>query len=171
MTSSKIYRHFRLWGVPRTASAEAYVKVQRVGETVSHFNFARDVVEDWARRTPDATALWWVGEGGRGEIRLTFAQLARQLRCAAGFFSAHGVRPGDRVLVMLPRVPQWWVAMLGLIRLGAVPIPGTPLLTARDIAYRVGAAGVGALVTDSAGTQKAGDFAGTRIAVGGAPAG
>src|SRR4051794_14732450 len=171
MTSSKIYRHFRLWGVPRTASAEAYVKVQRVGETVSHFNFARDVVEDWARRTPGATALWWVGEGGRGEIRLTFAQLARQLRCAAAFFSAQGIGPGDRVLVMLPRVPQWWVAMLGLIRLGAVPIPRTPLLTDRDISYRIATAGVCAVVTDTAGASKTGDFAGVRIAVGGAPPG
>src|SRR3954467_7640915 len=170
MTSSKIYRHFRLWGGPRPASAEAYVKVHRVGETVSHFNFARDVVEDWARRTPGATALWWVGEAGRGEVRLTFAQLARQLRCAAAFFSAQGIGPGDRVLVMLPRVPQWWVAMLGLIRLGAVPIPGTPLLTDRDIAYRIGAAGISAVVTDAHDKEKVRHFSGTRIAVG-APGG
>jgi acyl-coenzyme A synthetase/AMP-(fatty) acid ligase len=148
-----------------------HVRVQCVGETRVHFNFARDVVEHWARHTPDALALWWVDEAGRGETKLTFAQLAGQLRCAAGFFSAQGIRTGDRVLVMLPRVPQWWVAMLGLIRLGAVPIPGTPLLTARDISYRIGAAGVCAVITDATGTQKTGDFAGVRIAVGAAPPG
>ena len=152
---------------PFVAAGAAYVKVQCVGDAPRHFNFARDVVEGWACRTPDAPALWWVGEAGRGETRLTFVQLARQLRCAAAFFNALGVRPGDRVLVMLPRVPQWWVAMLGLTRLGAVPIPGTPLLTTRDIAYRVAAAGVGAIVTDSAGTQKGGSFAGIRVVVGG----
>ena len=137
-----------------------------MGEPARHFNFARDVVEGWARRTPDAPALWWVGEAGVGEIRLTFAQLALQSRRAASFFAAQGVRPGDRVLVILPRVTQWWVAMLGLTRLGAVPIPGTPLLTPRDIAYRIGAAGVSAVVTDATGAQKTGDFAGVRVAVG-----
>jgi len=35
------------------------------------------------------------------------------------------------VLLIWPRVPQWWIAMLGLIRLGAVPFPGTPLLTSK----------------------------------------
>jgi acetyl-CoA synthetase/medium-chain acyl-CoA synthetase len=145
-----------------------HVKIQCVGETQVHFNFARDVVEYWAHRTPDAAALWWVDEAGRGETRLTFSQLASQLRRAAGFLSAQGIHLGDRVLVMLPRVPQWWVAMLGLIRIGAVPIPGTPLLTARDISYRIGAAGVSAVITDAPGTQKTGDFAGVRIAVGAA---
>jgi acetyl-CoA synthetase/medium-chain acyl-CoA synthetase len=139
-----------------------------MGETPPHFNFARDVVEVWARRTPDAPALWWVDETGGGETRLTFAQLDEQCRCAASFFRNSGVRRGDRVLVMLPRIPQWWVAMLGLTRLGAVAIPGTPLLTPRDVAYRISAAGVSAVVTDGAGAQKTGDFRGVRIAVGAA---
>ena len=137
-----------------------------MGEPAAHFNFARDVVEGWAHRTPDAPALWWVGEAGRSEVWLTFAQLAKQSRRAASFLNAQGIRRGDRVLVILPRIPQWWVAMLGLIRLGAIPIPGTPLLTARDIAYRVKAAGISAVLTDSSGAQKMSEFAGVRIAVG-----
>ena len=63
--------------------------------------------------------------------------------------SQEGIRRGDRVLVMLPRVPAWWIEMLGLIRLGAVPIPATTLLTAKDIAYRVQAAGITAILTDA----------------------
>ena len=137
-----------------------------MGEPAAHFNFARDVVEGWAHRTPDALALWWVGEAGRGEVRLTFAQLAEQSRRAARFLSGRGIHRGDRVLVILPRVPQWWIAMLGLIRLGAIPIPGTSLLTQRDISYRIKAAGVSAVLTDQAGAQKMADFAGVRIAVG-----
>src|SRR5690349_12993458 len=108
---------------------EAYGRIQRVGGTAPHFNFARDVVEEWARRTPDAPALWWVGESGQGELRFTFRQIAEQCRRAADFFHAQGIRRGDRVLVILPRVPQWWIAMLGLTRLGAIAIPGTTLLT------------------------------------------
>ena len=141
-----------------------------MGESAPHFNFARDVVEDWARRTPDAPALWWIGEGGRDEVKLTFAQVAEQCSRAAGFFSAQGIRRGDRVLVILPRVPQWWIAMLGLTRLGAIPIPATVLLTERDIAYRIKAAGISAVVTDALSARKMGDFAGVRIAVGTADA-
>src|SRR4051812_32616231 len=93
----------------------------------SHFNFARDGVESWARQTPDAPALWCIDTAG-GEHRFTFAEMASSLRRAAAAFATAGISRGDHVLVILPRVHQWWTAVLGLIRLGAVPIPGTPLL-------------------------------------------
>src|SRR5215469_12977113 len=105
------------------------------------FNFARDVVERWAQQTPEALALWTIQDQGRIERKLTFVQLAMEARRAASFFEQLGVQRGDPVIVVLPRVPQWWIAMLGLIRLGAVPIPGTPLLTTRDIRYRLETAG------------------------------
>src|SRR6478672_4392278 len=125
-----------------------------MGEATSgHFNFARDVIDNWARKTPDAPALWWVDESGREE-RFSFRDVAQISRRAAGAFAAAGLHRGDRALVILPRIPQWWTAMLGLIRLGAVPIPGTPLLTARDVDYRVRAAGAVAIVTDADGATK-----------------
>src|SRR5262249_28054296 len=62
-------------------------------------------------------------------------------------------------------VPQWWVAMLGLIRLGAVPVPATLLLTARDVAYRLKTASVHAVITNRDGIPKVGDFDGIRMAV------
>src|ERR1035437_1318874 len=67
---------------------------------------------------------------------------------------------------MLPRVPQWWIAMLGLIRVGAVPVPGTLLLTARDVAYRLGSARISAAITNHDGVPKVGGFEGTRLLVG-----
>ncbi|MCE9589421.1 MAG: AMP-binding protein [Planctomycetes bacterium] len=130
-----------------------------------YFNFAGDVVETWAEKTPDAAALWCVDERTGMEQRFTFAQLAEQLRRAAAFFQSIGVRPGDRVLVMLQRRPAWWIGVLGLIRLGAVPIPGTPLLTPHDIAYRLRAADVSAVFTDGDGAAKIETFAGLRILV------
>src|SRR5207247_4575607 len=66
---------------------------------------------------------------------------------------------------------QWWIAMLGLIKLGAVPIPGTPRLTAKDIAYRIEAAEVTAILTDAEGATKVGAFNGRRLLVGAALAG
>jgi acetyl-CoA synthetase/medium-chain acyl-CoA synthetase len=66
---------------------------------------------------------------------------------------------------MLPRVPQWWVAMLGLIRLGAVPVPATLLLTPREVAYRLKMAAIQAVITNAEGIPKVDDFDGIRMAV------
>ena len=131
------------------------------------FNFTRDVMERWAQVRPESLALWCVDETGRHEQKLTFGELADQFRRAASFFHSLGIRRGDRVLVILPRVPPWWIAMLGLTRLGAIPIPGTPLLTAKDIRYRVEAAGVVAILTDPAGAVRVEEFQGIRLLTGG----
>jgi len=130
-----------------------------------HFNFTTDVIEHWAAERPEALGLWWTDDAAREE-QYTFRQLATLSRQAANFFKASGIDRGDRVLLVLHRVPQWWIAMLGLIRLGAVPVPGTPLLTPRDLLYRIDAARISAVITDAEGTQKLTDFAGLRIAVG-----
>src|SRR5437773_1082969 len=135
-------------------------------ESPIHFNFTRDVLERWSAATPDALALWWV-DGRGGERRFNFRELADAAGRASHYFHSLGIRNGDRVLVILPRVPQWWIGMLGLIRLGAVPIPGTPLLTPRDISYRIEAAEVHAVVTDPDGAKKVDNFAGIRFLIGG----
>ena len=129
-----------------------------------HFNFARDVIDFWSAQRADAPALWWCNEAGNQQ-RFSFRELSDLSRRAACGFANAGVQKGDRVLVILPRIPQWWSVMLGLIRLGAVPIPGTPLLTSRDIAYRIAAADVHAIVTDADGARKIENFTGVRVIV------
>lgn len=111
-------------------------------------------MERRAALQPHDPALWCVSEHGGSEHRLTFSQLADRFRRAAAFFHARGLRRGDRVLVMLPRVPEWWIGLLGLIRLGAVPIPATTLLTSKDIRYRVEAAEIRAVLVDGDGAAK-----------------
>ena len=128
----------------------------------STFNFASDVMERWAQQRPHEIALWCVDEAG-AERRCTFAELADLLRRAAHLFHLNGVHRGDRVLVMLPRTPAWWIGILGLIRLGAVPIPATTLLTEKDIAYRVEAAGITATLTDAENVIKLGSLPGSRF--------
>jgi acetyl-CoA synthetase/medium-chain acyl-CoA synthetase len=137
------------------------------------FNFAGDVIEHWARERPAGLALWCVNDASHTEQKLSFRELADDLRRAANFFRNCGIERGDRVLVMLPRIPAWWIAMLGLIRLGAVPIPCTPLLTPQDIRYRLETAAVKAFLTDRDGAVKIEDFAGDliRILVGGSHGG
>ena len=132
-----------------------------------HFNFATDVIDRWAHERPDAAALWCVNASIGAERRFSFRELAALSCQAASLLRSSGVRRGDRVLIMLPRVQQWWIGMLGLIRLGAVPVPGTLLLTARDVAYRLGSARISAVITDHEGVAKVGGFEGTRLLVGG----
>ena len=123
-------------------------------EVPKTYNYARDVVDAWATREPGKLALLAVGPDGGNPRRFSFADLAASSNRAANFLAARGVRKGDRVFVMLPRIPDWYDVMLACIKLGAVPTPGTTLLTARDIAYRLERAGATAVVTDAEGAGK-----------------
>jgi acyl-coenzyme A synthetase/AMP-(fatty) acid ligase len=118
------------------------------------YNYARDVVDAWAAREPGKLALLAVSPDGGDPRRFSFADLAASSNRAANFLAARGLRKGDRVFVMLPRIPEWYDVVLGCIKLGAVPVPGTTLLTARDIAYRLERAGATAAVTDAEGVSK-----------------
>jgi acyl-coenzyme A synthetase/AMP-(fatty) acid ligase len=87
-----------------------------MGEQVAEtFNFAATIMEQWARRRPHDPALWWVDEAGTAGC-YSFAKLADRFRRASRFLHKAGIRCGDRVLVMQPRVPAWWIVMPGLIR-------------------------------------------------------
>jgi acetyl-CoA synthetase/medium-chain acyl-CoA synthetase len=133
-----------------------------------HSNFATDVMDRWAEQRPEAAALWCVNAATGAGQKFSFRELAALSCQAAELLRSNGVRRGDRVLVMLPRIPQWWIAMLGLIRVGAVPVPGTLLLTARDVAYRLGSGRISAAITSLDGVSKVGGFEGKRLLVGGA---
>lgn len=136
-----------------------------------NFNFATDVIDHWAALRPSGQALWHVcNETGR-EAKLTFAEVAEQSRRAASFLRDCGIQRGDRVLVMLPRVPQWWIAVAALIRLGAVPVPATLLLTPRDLEYRIRTARIHAVITNPDGIAKIDGFEGIRVLAGGAEGG
>ncbi len=143
-----------------------------MSESLNYFNFADSVLDVWAQQRPDATALWWVDAVTGHERRFTFRELALLSRQAANYLQSAGIRRGDRVLLILPRIPEWWLAMLGLTRLGAIPTPGTQQLTRRDIAYRIKASQATAIITDGDGTLKvSADFKGTRMMVCGSKTG
>ena len=125
------------------------------------FNFARDVVDYWAA-TEGKPALVWCDDAGR-ERRFTFEDIARASCRFANLLAAHGVGKGDRVVVMLPRLPEWQIAMVGCLRAGAIPIPCIDMLTAKDVGYRVAHAGAVAAVTTAANTAKFAHAAGFRL--------
>ncbi|HJT56291.1 MAG TPA: AMP-binding protein [Ktedonobacteraceae bacterium] len=121
-------------------------------EVPEYFNFATDVIGKWAS-DPTKPAMLWIGQHGE-ERGLTFAYFAERSNRAANAFSKLGIKKGDRVLIMLPRVPEWWESVLGLIKIGAIPVPCTTLLTPKDIQFRAEAAEASAIITDNEGAAK-----------------
>ncbi len=117
------------------------------------FNFAQDVVDRWAREDPDKLAMLWVGQDGE-ERRLGFAYFRDASNRFANVLRSLGITKGDRVLVVLPRLPEWHVIVLGLIKLGAIPMPGTTLLTSKDIAYRIQSADAKMAITTPENAEK-----------------
>lgn len=134
------------------------------------FNFGRDVVDHWARRDPNHVALIWADDRGSSRS-FTYAQMSRLTNQFANVLRAQGIGVGDRVVVMLPRIPHWQIAMVGCIKAGAIPIPCIEMLTDKDVAYRVSHSGAVAAVTTARSASK---FAGfecltARISVGFVP--
>ncbi|MGI9383936.1 MAG: acyl-CoA synthetase [Methyloligellaceae bacterium] len=138
-------------------------------DTPATFNFGADVVDRLAR-DGDGLALIWQNEAGDLE-EFNFSEMARLSDRFANVLAGRGVGKGDRIIVMLPRIPQWQVAVVGALKLGAVPIPCIEMLTARDLDYRARHSGAKAVV---ARADHAAKFAGlddvldVRIAVGAA---
>jgi len=111
-----------------------------------NFNFGYDVVDGIAECEPDRPALVWVDESG-GEASFTFAEMKRRTDQAAALFAEMGIRRGDAVMLILRRHYEYWFCLVALHKLGAIGIPATHLLTAKDIVYRCNAADVKMIVT------------------------
>ncbi len=105
------------------------------------FNFGYDVIDVWARENGNLPALLWVNDSDQ-EKCYTFAEVKSWSDRAANMFREHGIGKGDTVLLMLKQRPEVWFCMVGLHKLGAIVIPATFQLTAKDIVYRCQAAGV-----------------------------
>lgn len=114
------------------------------------FNFAFDIVDGLARREPDKLAMVHVAND-MTERRFTFKDMKDASSQAANYFTSLGVKRGDRVMLVLKRHYQFWFAILGLHKLGAIAIPATNQLMEHDFTYRFKAAGVSAIVCTADG--------------------
>jgi acetyl-CoA synthetase/medium-chain acyl-CoA synthetase len=114
-------------------------------ETPDRFNFGADVVGRFARE-PARPALLWRGADG-AERRLAYADVAAGANRLSHLLRSLGVRPGDPVVVMLPKVPEWQLALVGALQAGCLVIPSSTILRPKDIEYRVNHSGSVALVT------------------------
>ena len=114
------------------------------------FNFAFDVVDELGRSKPEKLAMLHVAEDGT-ERRFTFKDIKDASSQAANYFTSLGIKRGDRVMLVLKRHYQFWFAILGLHKIGAVAIPGTNQLLAHDFEYRFKAADVAAILCTADG--------------------
>ena len=110
-----------------------------------HFNFAYDVVDRWAEEEPDKPALLWTNDNGE-EIQFSFKDMKNASDRTASFFQSIGIGKGDKVMLILKRRYQFWFSILALHKIGAIAIPATHLLTAKDIVYRCDAARIKAII-------------------------
>ena len=147
---------------PRMADYEAERASFRLA-VPERFNPVLGIVERWAAEAPEDLALVSLDGAGGTVAEQSAADLARESRrCARALLDA-GIGKGDRVFVMLPRVPAFYAAVLGAIRIGAVVMPAPNMLTPRDIGYRVRVSGAVAAITDSGGAERV-DRAGEEVA-------
>lgn len=114
------------------------------------FNFAFDVIDELGRRYPDKLAMLHISND-LTERRFTFKDIKEASSQAANYFKSLGIKKGDRVLLVLKRNYQFWIAILGLHKLGAVAIPATNQLVVHDYEYRFNSAGVTAVVATADG--------------------
>ncbi len=112
------------------------------------FNFAFDLVDELSRREPDKLAMLHISKDNE-ERRFTFTDMRKLSSQCANYFASLGIKKGDRVMLILKRHYQFWIAMLGLNKLGAIAIPAVNQLQEHDLKYRFDSAGISAIICTS----------------------
>ena len=107
-----------------------------------------DVVAGHAKKNPDKVAVFWEDTDGN-ERRVTFAELLGEARRFGNALIELGVKKGDPILHVLPRLPEAHVVQLGTFAAGAVAVPCSEMLKAKEIAYRAQASGAKVIVADA----------------------
>ncbi|MFI4912302.1 MAG: AMP-binding protein [Sedimentisphaeraceae bacterium JB056] len=112
-----------------------------------NFNFVYDVVDYYAENDPDKVALVWCNDDDEERI-VTFAQMKEESNKMANILLANGTKKGDCVLMTLKGRYEFWYCLLGLHRIGAIAVPATHMLTAKDFVYRFDKAKIKMVISD-----------------------
>ncbi|XP_059271175.1 acyl-coenzyme A synthetase ACSM3, mitochondrial isoform X3 [Mustela nigripes] len=140
-------------GLPSPPAVSESVTLEFRLEIPEYFNFAKDVLDEWtnvekAGKRPSNPAFWWVNGNGE-EVRWSFEELGSLSRKFANILTeACSLQRGDRVIVILPKIPEWWLANVACLRTGTVLIPGTTQLTQKDILYRLQSSKAKCIITN-----------------------
>ncbi len=170
-------------GLKRPLLCEKFIKTEEdengalVGVSYNNedkYNFAFDTVDEIARKTPDKLAMIHIAND-MTERKFTFKDIKDASSQSANYFKSIGIKRGDRVMLVLKRHYQFWFAILGLHKLGAIAIPATNQLVEHDFSYRFSAAGVSAIICTADGdvahqvelAEKSAEMSLTKVIVGG----
>lgn len=116
-------------------------------EVPEKFNFGYDVIDRWADKERNKLAMIWTNPNGE-EKKYSFRDLKNLSNQAANILLKYDINKGDRILIMMPRIPEWWIFVIGIIKLGAVVCPCPVLLTPKDLKYRINAGKFKVVITD-----------------------
>jgi len=119
-----------------------------------YFNFGYDVVDRWAKLQPQKLALLAVDASGANPKHCTFSDISMASNRFANILKKLGLKKGDRVFLMLPPIPEWYVAIIGMIKLGVIPMPATTQCTSKDIEYRINQSESIMILTDGSNASK-----------------
>ncbi len=114
------------------------------------FNFAFDIVDNIGRKSPDKRAMIHLDKD-KNERIFTYKDIKEHSSQAANYFKSLGIKKGDTVMLVMKRHYQFWFAILGLHKIGAVVIPATNLLVQHDFEYRFKAANVSTIICTADG--------------------
>lgn len=127
-------------------------------EVPEYFNFGFDVVDAWAKKDRNKIAMVWTNQKG-DEKFFTFRDLSKRSNEIVNMMIKYKIGKGDRVLIMLHRVPEWWFMVIALIKTGAVYIPAPTMLTPKDLEYRINASEAKMVITDVENAHKVDEIA------------
>ena len=127
-------------------------------EVPEYFNFGFDVVDAWAKKDRNKIAMVWTNQKG-DEKFFTFRDLSKRSNEIVNMMIKYKIGKGDRVLIMLHRVPEWWFMVVALIKTGAVYIPAPTMLTPKDLEYRINASEAKMVITDEENAHKVDEIA------------
>lgn len=119
-----------------------------------YYNFAFDEVDERAKEMPDKDALISIDNSGEKVQRHTFKELSELSNKFANVLREKGMKKGDRAKVLIHRIPEWYVVMLGMMKIGVVPIPTPNLAVPEDITYRIERSEASTIVTDWSNHEK-----------------
>ena len=106
--------------MPETPHYDELCEIYRDGiPCAPDFNWTRDVLDVHAVNFPDTLAIHWVAADFSQEIKISYSQLSdASHRMAISLERDHGIKKGDRVMIVMGKQSDWWIAIFGLMRIG-----------------------------------------------------
>ena len=110
-----------------------------------NFNFAYDVIDEIAKESPNKVAIIWTDDNGETKT-FTYLDISRYSNMIANFLTDRGIKRGDTVLLFMRRRWEYWMLMMAMHKICAIPIPSTNQLKTKDIKYRIDTANIKTII-------------------------